>query len=173
MRIAIGSMNKAKIRAVERALVESDMESIVISIDAPSSVSGMPFSDMETMEGAINRAEYCCLYEDINYGIGLEGGVMETTAGLFLTNWGALAEKGKPTIVASGARIKLPEEIASRLRNGEELGPVMDEYNQQADVRSNEGAIGTFTNGLVNRDDMFIHIIKLLLGQRARRRSGK
>ena len=30
------------------------------------------------------------------------------------------------------------------------------------------GAVGIFTGGLVNRDEMFGHIMKLLIGQRAR-----
>lgn len=90
---------------------------------------------------------------------------METKFGLFLCNWGAVAARGKETIIAGGARIKLPEEIAQRLRLGEELGPLMDEYSQRKNVRSKEGAIGIFTNGAVNRSDMFMHIMKMLVGQ--------
>ncbi|WP_062109723.1 DUF84 family protein [Bacillus niameyensis] len=165
MKIAVGSKNQAKLKAVETVVQMAGRKAEIIPVDAPSNVSGMPFSDEETMQGAINRAEYCVQHEDVHFGIGLEGGVTETSSGLFLINWGALAEKGKETIVAGGARIKLPEEIAVRLRAGEELGPVMDDYCQQENIRHNEGAIGVFTDGLVNRADMFTHIMKLLIGQ--------
>lgn len=166
MKIAVGSKNAAKVRAVKATLQEAEYPSTIVPIDAPSLVSGMPFSDEETIRGAINRAEYCIEHADVEFAFGLEGGVMETANGLFLCNWGALAEKGQDTLLAGGARIKLPEEVAMRLRAGKELGPVMDDYSKRVNVRSNEGAIGIFTNGMVNRDDMFAHIIKLLIGQR-------
>lgn len=166
MKIAVGSKNAAKVKAAETVLRDIGYQNELFPIDAPSNVSGMPFSDKETMTGAMNRAEFCLTHEDIDIAIGLEGGVTETPHGLFLINYGALAEKGKETIVAGGARIKLPEEIAERLRAGEELGPVMEDYSKNKNVRSKEGAIGIFTHGMVNRDEMFMHIMKLLVGQR-------
>ncbi|MCR2821809.1 DUF84 family protein [Lederbergia panacisoli] len=168
MRIAVGSKNAAKIKAAETVLRDIGYSNELIPLDAPSNVSGMPFSDEETMKGAMNRAEYCIAQGDVEIAIGLEGGVTETPKGLFLINYGALAEKGKETIVAGGARIMLPDEIAERLRAGEELGPVMEDYSKKKNVRSKEGAIGIFTHGMVNRDEMFMHIMKLLVGQRGK-----
>ncbi|MBS4200045.1 DUF84 family protein [Bacillus sp. FJAT-49732] len=166
MKIAVGSKNPAKIKAAETVLRKIGYINELIPLDAPSNVSGMPFSDEETIRGAMNRAEYCLTQGDVDIAIGLEGGVTETPHGLFLINYGALAEKGKKTIVAGGARIKLPEEIAARLRAGEELGPVMEDYSKIKNVRTKEGAVGIFTHGMVNRDEMFMHIMKLLVGQR-------
>ncbi|MDQ0245938.1 non-canonical (house-cleaning) NTP pyrophosphatase [Bacillus fengqiuensis] len=76
-------------------------------------------------------------------------------------------------LVAGGARILLPEEIARPLREGHELGLVMEEYTQQKDVRKRGGAIGVFTNGYVNRSDMFTHITKMLIGQYMQQASEK
>ncbi|HZG71366.1 MAG TPA: DUF84 family protein [Chondromyces sp.] len=165
MLAAIGSKNKAKASAVQRGFKEAEIEAEFIFVQADSGVSEQPFSDEETVQGAVNRAEGALGTGEAQIGIGLEGGVVETPAGLFLCNWGALAETGKPTLVAGGARILLPEAVAFRLRNGEELGPVMDEYCQRENIRSKEGAIGVFTNGLVTREEMFLHVTKLLLGQ--------
>lgn len=165
MNVAIGSCNIAKVKAVETELINVGYTSTLLQVDAPSNVSNMPFSDEETMQGAINRAEFCLGNPDIDMAFGLEGGVMETSFGLFLCNWGAVARRERETILAGGARIKLPEEIAVRLRTGEELGPLMDEYSMRKNVRSNEGAIGIFTNGAIDRADMFIHIMKMLIGQ--------
>lgn len=165
LKIAIGSTNPAKIRAVESVFVGMGLAVEIVPVAAPSGVANQPFTDEETMRGARNRAEYCLEKGNFDIGIGLEGGVMEMGSGLFLTNWGALAVKGMDTLTASGARIKLPEDISVHLRSGRELGPVMEEYSQKKNVRSNEGAIGIFTNGEVNRDEMFAHILRLLAGQ--------
>ena len=163
MKVIIGSKNPAKIAAVENTFPNENSE--FISLDIPSGVNEQPFSDEETIKGAINRAVGALMQGNGDIGIGLEGGVQETSLGLLICNWGALAVPGKAPIIAGGARFLLPEEVASRLRLGEELGPVMEDYANQKNVRKHEGAVGIFTNSLVNRAEMFTHLMKLLVGQ--------
>lgn len=163
MKIIIGSKNPAKIQAVQN--VFKDQAHQVISMDIPSGVSEQPFSDEETISGAKTRALRALEKGNGDIGIGLEGGVQETSLGLMLCNWGALAGNGFEPIIAGGSRLLLPEKISARLRAGGELGPVMDDYANKENVSKNEGAIGIFTNGFVNRDEMFVHIINLLVGQ--------
>ncbi|MCM3569639.1 DUF84 family protein [Neobacillus mesonae] len=163
MKIIIGSKNPAKVQAVKNSFIHQDTQ--YISLDIPSGVSGQPFLDEETIKGAINRAEGALREGEGDIGIGLEGGVQETAYGLLMCNWGALAARGMEPIIAGGARILLPEEVASRLRSGEELGPVMEDYVKKKNVRKHEGAIGVFTNEAVNRAEMFTHVINLLAGQ--------
>jgi inosine/xanthosine triphosphatase len=162
MKIIIGSKNQAKVKAVQHAFL-SDHD--FIAVDVPSGVRNMPISDEETIKGAINRAENALQMGQGDIAIGLEGGVVESPFGLFLCNWGALAKQDHPTIIAGGARILLPVDIARRLRNGEELGPVMDDYTKKQNIRQQEGAIGVFTNNQINRVEMFTHVLKLLVGQ--------
>jgi inosine/xanthosine triphosphatase len=162
MKIIIGSNNPAKIEAVKRVFLGNfDFH----SVNAASGVGDMPFNDEETIQGAINRAENSLKLGRGDIGIGLEGGVQETSYGLMLSNWGALASKEHPPLIAGGARILLPKEIAQRLRNGEELGPVMDDYTNKQNIRKKEGAVGIFTNGYIDRVEMFTHLTKLLVGQ--------
>jgi inosine/xanthosine triphosphatase len=163
MKIIIGTKNPAKIAAVKSAF--SGYEAEFMTVDVPSGVSEQPFSDEETIKGAVNRAIRALEAGEGDIGIGLEGGVQETSFGLCLCNWGALITPNSLPIIAGGARILLPEEIAERLRSGEELGPVMEDYAQKADVRKNEGAVGIFTNGKIDRTSMFSHIMHLLIGQ--------
>ena len=169
LKIIIGSKNPAKISAVKNAFLNEETE--FISIDVPSGVSDQPFTDEETIRGAINRAVEALKQGKGDFAIGLEGGVQETSHGMLICNWGALASGDFDPIIAGGARILLPEEIAQRLRGGEELGPVMEIYAKQKNVRKHEGAVGIFTNGLINRVDMFTHLTKLLAGQYTYRKS--
>ncbi|KUP05529.1 NTPase [Bacillus coahuilensis p1.1.43] len=169
MNIAIGSKNPAKVGAVERAC-RPYLTGDFYSVDVDSGVSSQPFTDEETIQGAVNRAKKACLHLDANMGFGLEGGVQETSHGLFLCNWGAIyLREQQDSMIAGGARILLPEEIACRLRNGEELGPVMNDYSNRNDVRSKEGAVGIFTNSLMTRGAMFEHVTTLLIGQYLRK----
>lgn len=161
VKVIIGSMNQTKIEAVKEVF-PSDQ---VLSYSAESSVPAQPFSDEETRIGAINRAKDCIAMTPDAMGIGLEGGVMEINDQLFLCNWGALIDLKQNVHTASGARILLPKEISEPLRDGIELGDVMDSYAQKQGVRHNEGAIGIFTNNLVSRKNMFLHVVTLLRGQ--------
>ena len=163
MMISIGSKNPAKIEAVKK--VFNQPTDSVIAIDVPSGVSEQPFSDDETISGAVNRAKAALMAGNSQIGIGLEGGVVETSYGLMLCNWGALVVENMEPIIAGGARIKLPEEVANRLMNGEELGPVMDQYTKKKNIRKKEGAIGVFTDEQLSRSLMFEHIMKMLIGQ--------
>jgi len=164
VKVCIGTNNKAKVKAVKNCL-ENDKDIEFATFNVSSGVSEQPFSDEETITGAINRAKAALHEGDGDIGIGLEGGVHRTNDILFLINWGALVLKDGTTFIASGARIPLSKEIETELVSGRELGPVMDEYAQKEHVRHNEGAIGIFTYGRINRTAMFQHVVELLIGQ--------
>ncbi|WP_099158811.1 DUF84 family protein [Virgibacillus ndiopensis] len=161
MKITIGSKNPTKIAAVQTIFPNAN----VTNLDAPSHVSAQPFSDEETRQGAINRAKTCVKENPNSIGVGLEGGVMYIDEELYLCNWGALVDHKQTIYTASGARILLPPEIQTQLAKGMELGDIMDQYAQKKEVRKKEGAIGIFTNEIVSREEMFVHVVKLLRGQ--------
>ena len=98
-------------------------------------------------------------------GIGLEGGVRILEGQMYLCNWGALALPDGTRFTAGGAQIPLPKEIADELMAGKELGPVVDTYFKSSGIRIKEGAIGMLTANAVKRDELFVHILQLLIGQ--------
>lgn len=159
--VIIGSENPTKVQAVRNVFQEFEVKSLHVS----SNVSAQPFSDEETRIGAVNRAKACAASQPASIGIGLEGGVMYVEDTLFLCNWGALATEDGQAFTASGARIALPKEIEHALKKAGELSVVMDAYTKKENVRSNEGAIGIFTNNIVSREAMFTHVAQLLKGQ--------
>lgn len=165
MNIAVGTKNKAKLLAVETVVNRVLTRDFTIEgIDVPSSVSAQPFSDEETRQGAINRALAVKEISTADIGLGLEGGVKWLGTELYLCNWAALAsEQGVYT--AAGAQIPLPKEIAFSLLQGEELGLIMERYTNEQNIRQHSGAIGVFTDGLINRAQMFEPIIEMLIGQ--------
>lgn len=161
MDIIIGSKNPTKIKSVQNIFKAYNIR----SFDVDSNVSAQPFSDEETRQGAINRAKTGAQSTQNAIGIGLEGGVMSLEGDLLLCNWGALVDQDDNVVTASGARIILPKSIAKRLREGIELGDVMDEFMNKEGIRNKEGAIGIFTNNLISREAMFTHVVSLLKGQ--------
>lgn len=161
MKIVIGSRNPAKIKAVSAVFPNMN----IIPMDVDSNVSEQPFSDEETRIGAMNRAKNCHRRYPTALCIGLEGGIMHINQDIFVCNWGALYTPDKKMITAGGARFSLPKEMIIPLKAGRELGEIMDEYTEKENIRQREGAVGIFTNGHVDRQSMFEHIMILLKGQ--------
>ena len=165
MKILIGTHNRAKTKAVQKISSIYYPNAIYENVEVPSLVSDQPMTQEETRQGAINRAKHLMGATDALFGIGLEGGVQQIDGLMYICNWGALVTPNGDVFTATGAGVPLPMEIAEQLLAGGELGPVMDVYTNKKGIRHDEGAVGIFSNGLVNRSAMFEHIMLLLIGQ--------
>ncbi|MET3658769.1 MULTISPECIES: DUF84 family protein [Sporosarcina] len=165
MEFMIGSTNPAKVKAVKAVLAIHFPQALIAETDVGSGVSDQPFSDDETRLGAINRALRAAGKGASAIGIGLEGGVRILEGQMYLCNWGALTLPDGTRFTAGGAQIPLPKEIADELMTGKELGPVVDTYFKSSGIRMKEGAIGMLTANAVKRDELFVHILQLLVGQ--------
>ena len=156
MRIGVGSGNPVKRRAVQGIvdaedgrLGRADVESVVVD----SGVSDQPTGHAETVRGAENRARNVVADGAFDLGVGIEGGVaeFEGSDGVFLIMWAAVTD-GDRTERGGGPSIRLPGGIASRVRAGEELGPVMDDELGEEGVARKQGAAGVLTGGHVDRE---------------------
>lgn len=147
MHVAVGSGNPVKRDAVQRALPDATVDAVPVE----SGVSEQPWGDDETVEGARTRAERA-LGNDYDLGVGLEGGVSERDDGLFLVMWAA-ATDGDRTEIAAGPRLRLPDDVAARLDDGAELGPVMDDLLDTSGVAENQGAAGVLTAEMTDRTE--------------------
>ncbi len=165
MEFIIGSTNPAKVKAATRVITSHYPQATISNAEVGSGVSNQPVGDEETRLGAINRALRAASMMDGVLGIGLEGGVRMIGDQMYLCNWGAIVLPDGDRFTAGGAQIPLPKEIASKVLAGYELGPVVDNYFELSGIRNKEGAIGMLTAHAVNRDDLFTHVLQLLIGQ--------
>ncbi len=166
MKVGIGTTNKAKVGAVISVVTKHFHEILTFEhISVDSGVSAQPMSAEETRLGAMNRARKTLEETNADMAFGLEGGVTMIDDIMYLCNWGALALTNGQVLTAAGAQIPLPKEIAAQIIAGRELGPVMDEFVHQLDTSQNVGAIGIFTDGMIDRKEMFEHILQQLVGQ--------
>lgn len=180
MRVAVGSGNPVKREATARALREVDGRdpsvgrrslggATVESVPVPSGVAEQPVGNAETRAGAENRAAAAFAAGRYDAGVGIEGGVAEFrsaarrtrsvdvstfdgSSDLFLVMWAAVTD-GDRTGCGSGPSVRLPSRVATRVRGGEELGPVMDDVLGTENVAKKQGAVGAFTGGRMSRTD--------------------
>lgn len=165
MDFVIGSTNRAKVQAAKEIITSQYPMASLTEQNVESGVSNQPFGDEETRTGAINRAKVAAQSKEGAIGIGFEGGIRMVGRQMYLCNWGALALPDGTVFTAAGAQIPLPLDIARKLLEGQELGPVVDDYFKASGIPHREGAIGMFTAHLVNRNQLFEHILLLLIGQ--------
>lgn len=152
MRIAVGSENPVKVAATERAL-DGRFDAEVVPVGVDSGVAEQPRGHPETVAGAENRAVGARDRTDAALGVGIEGGVaaFEGTDGCFLVMWAA-ATDGRRVGRGAGPSIRLPGTVADRVRDGAELGPVMDDLLGTEGVARGQGATGALTGGAVDRE---------------------
>ncbi len=151
IRVAVGSTNPTKIAAVEEAVRSVWPDAEVIPVDVSSGVAEQPMGHDETIAGALNRARAALEATGADLGVGIEAGVIESELGMLTTGWTAILDReGRVGLGNSGAFL-LPKAIARAIREGGELGPEMDRFTGQADVKRNQGAVGVFTGGRMTR----------------------
>jgi inosine/xanthosine triphosphatase len=166
MKIAVGSTNPTKTRAVENVLRILYPELELVTLDVPSGVAVQPIGDEETRRGAFNRARTVLERTDADWGFGLEGGVVKSEFGLMTNAWCVVVARDGRVGVGGSANMLLPPSIADRiLRDGRELGDAMDEYANTMDVKRGKGAIGILTGGLLDRQGAYEYIVKLALAR--------
>jgi len=163
MHVAVGSENPVKRSATERVLGER--ADTVESIRVDPGVPEQPRGHDRTMAGAENRAVGAMAATDAHLGVGLEGGVAEFEGadGLFLVMWAAVTD-GDRLGTGAGPSIRLPESVAARVADGEELGPVLDDLLDTSGIATREGAAGVFTDDIIDRESALVHALASALG---------
>jgi non-canonical (house-cleaning) NTP pyrophosphatase len=188
MKIMVGSTNPVKCNAVIQAVSESYPHAIIEGVSVESGVSSQPFSDRETRQGARNRAraardlayvgnfhpplevfhqlqtEYSDNSQRTVLGVGLEGGVMEFEGALWSTVWVAVVDQHDAVWESSGARFQLPEVVADLLRQGDELGSIMDKLLGTTNTKQHGGMVSTVTLGFVDRTEEYAALAKMAIG---------
>ena len=155
MRVGVGSANPVKREAVAAAVncatIDGTTPASIETVPVGTGVSEQPRGRAETIRGARARARNV-LERGYDFGVGLEGGVanVENADGLFLIMW-AVVDDGATTGIGSGPSVRLPATVERRVRDGAELGPVIDDVLGEEDVATGRGAIGAFTGGRIDR----------------------
>jgi inosine/xanthosine triphosphatase len=167
MKILVGSGNPVKISSVEIAFSNYFDDIEVKGIAVESGVSSQPIDD-ETFVGAQNRAISLKLINDqknfnADYFVGIEGGITKQFDKWFAFGCMCIVDKEERIGFGMSPYFELPDIVVEKLLIGKELGEVMDEIMNQVNSKQKNGAIGFFTNGVMNRRELYIEGLKVAL----------
>jgi inosine/xanthosine triphosphatase len=159
--IAVGSTNPIKLAAVETILGKAFPNATFTALDVASGVPEQPWGDEQTRLGAFNRASNALKQASSDFGIGLEGGVIETSVGLMTCAWCAMVDDQGKVGYGGGVHLLLPPKVAEALRQNGELGPAMDILVNEHNTKQGRGAVGILTNSLSNRQAAYEQLVAM------------
>lgn len=154
MKIAVGSNNPAKIKAVQTAFqqVFSKQEIHVEGVTVSSEVPDQPMHQEETIRGARNRAMKSLAHTQADFGVGLEGGLQEIDGHWFTCGWIVIIDKKGKEGIGSSISMELPEKVMLHIRNGIELGKATDAIFHTVNAKHSQGYFGLMTDDAITRD---------------------
>ncbi len=158
MKVVITSKNPVKINAVKYGFTTCfpKEQFIFQSISVPSGVSDQPISDEETYKGAKQRVEKAIKDRPLaDYWIGIEAGVDTKYEEMDAYAWVYLKDKNGKEGKGRSGTFFLPEEIASLVKQGYELGVADDMYFKRVNSKQKDGTIGALTHNIVNRTEYY------------------
>ncbi len=164
-KIIVASKNPVKINATKIAFEKMfPTEAFqVVGVSVPSFVSDQPMSDAETYEGAVNRAENAkTKIPTADFWVGIEGGIEDRETVMDAFGWMVILSKNKMGDARS-CTFPLPPYVANAVRNGQELGHVNDAFFQMHNSKQGGGAVGSLTDNIVTRMDLYVQPLCLAL----------
>ncbi len=168
VRIGAGTTNLAKLEAIRVAATDLFGEVAIESLDVDPLVPLQPWGDDQTALGAVSRARGAINKFGSDYGIGIESGLVDGPAGrVFVVSWAAAVDRSGNAGYGASERFSVPAGLEPALRQGAELGPLLDDLLGRPGLASHEGAVSVFTLGRRNRAEILsiavLHALVALL----------
>ncbi|WP_115717820.1 inosine/xanthosine triphosphatase [Gallaecimonas mangrovi] len=156
IKLIVGSTNPVKVAAAKAALAPffADSQLQCEGVKAPSGVAEQPMTSSETRQGAINRVNWCQQHYQADFYLAMEGGVDEFEDGPATFAYVVIATTQQRSVGRS-ANLPLPPVIYQGLKQGEELGPLIDKLFGTTNIKHKGGAMGLLTRNQVTRQSTY------------------
>lgn len=154
MRVAVGSLNEVKIKAVRNSFEKFFGKVAVepISINAPP----QPIGFHETLRGAVSRASEALRLSGAEYGVGLEAGLIKvphSITGYVDQHICAIMDQDERITLGFSMAFEFPREVIEKLLAGRagEAEEIMEEISGIKGIGEKCGAIGYLSRGEIVR----------------------
>ncbi len=155
LQVAAGSKNPIKVGAIRSGFASywPELETIVNGFDIESGVSAQPMSDEESRKGAKNRAKKALeTMQDAAYGVGIEGGLQEIDGVWTDSQWVVVMNRAGKVGIGQSVRVEVPGSMVELIKQGLELGDVIDRIFQKSNMKHAGGYINEVTQQIIDRE---------------------
>ena len=165
--VIVASENPVKVAVATRAFtsVYPDELFTFVPVKSVSGVADQPVDD-ETKHGAHNRLAYIKnLHPEADFWISQEGGVCTDGDRLFNRAWIMVADSNGNEAASSTSSFYLPTAITKQVQAGIELGTASDQFFATVNSKQSIGTTGYITDGLLPREDYYLHSAIIAVSQ--------
>jgi inosine/xanthosine triphosphatase len=169
--VIVASKNPVKIAAAQQGFLSMfpGEQFTVEGLSVPSGVSDQPFSNPETLHGALNRARSAREQRPgADYWVGIEGGVaveaVDDRSGeeMWAFAWVIVLDRNRIGKGRTGTFV-LPQRIAELVQQGMELGDADDVVFGRTNSKQENGAVGLLTENVIDRTAYYVQALILAL----------
>ncbi len=165
-KVVIASTNPVKIETTSRGFSKMfpDLKFEFIGVSAPSGVSDQPMSEVETLNGAINRAENVSKLENkADFWVGIEGGLEEISTEMESFAWVVVKSKSGKFGKGRTGSFFLPDKVTRLIKQGKELGEADDIVFKMENSKQANGSVGILTGNVLTRTSFYEPAVILAL----------
>jgi inosine/xanthosine triphosphatase len=167
LQVIVASTNPVKVNATRVGFEQAfpDALLIVSGVSVPSGVSDQPMTDDETHTGALNRAHRALeSTPTADYAVGVEGGCAIVVDGkMQVFAWIVIRHRDGLQGEAKTGTFYLPQEVATLVQGGTELGHADDIVFGRNNSKQENGSVGLLTGNLITRETYYTHAVLLAL----------
>lgn len=170
--INIGTKNPVKIKAVKIAFSHYFRNIKVNSFDVDSKVGSQPKNINTIVKGAKNRARAAFVSSPCTYSVGIEAGIFKHPCiNGYMDTGVTIIFDGKRFYYGYTPLIEFPKFVVDKvLKDGAEVGMIMDEYRKKKNTKQSDGAVGFLTDGVIKREEYIcLSVIMALAALRNKR----
>ncbi len=167
LNLVVASTNPVKIQAALAGFqaMFPDQHFQATGVNVPSGVSAQPMTSIETRQGALNRAtaaRQCS--PGVAYWVGIEGGCEDNAGELDVFAWVVVLSRDREQPgISRTATFALPQEVATLVRQGIELGEADDRVFGRSNSKQQNGSVGLLTADVITRLEYYRHAVILAL----------
>jgi len=156
IKVVVGSTNIVKIEATRSAFQKIFGKVEVEGVKVDSGVGLQPFTNEQTLAGALTRAKNALKKKKADFGVGIEGGIFVTSIGAFVNGWVVVTD-GEIFGAASTISVMLPKKVLKLFEENKvkELEEAIEMISGISKPGEKMGAIGVLTNNYLDRKKSF------------------
>jgi len=155
MKVAVGSLNPAKIAGVRLAFAKYFPDVELQPVNSSAVAKAQPRGLEEMTAGATARAKFALSKAGGDYGVGVEAGIFTIGEVYFDNQVAAIADSRSRVTLGHSAGYMLPRDAMEKLfENGRELERWAEEVSGIKEVGDKGGLINFLTKGKMTRADL-------------------
>jgi len=166
--VIVGSKNRIKIDAVQKAFRLLNFDAEIIGVDVRTSITDQPIGINETVKGALERASEALIKRpDADLGVGVEAGLVKWCSRYLDQHVAVIVDSQKGVTIGVGPAFELPPRVLSSvLAENLELDAAFEKAMGIKNVGISTGVIGFVSKGKIVREDLVEAAVLMALAPR-------